>query len=146
MHAGAATWYVSGLVTNVSPYRFSAIASGASHSLAIETNGTVLAWPQGFGLGNVPTNLTGAIAVAANDLVSLALLMNGTVVVWGVCNPYVCYTNLPRSLTNLVAIAAQGSQNLGLRSDGTVVNWVGGTIYTNGQPDLTDAVAIAGGS
>jgi len=140
----AATWYVPGPVTNISPYRFSAIGAGNGHSLAVQTNGTVLAWGNDFdGQCNVPTNLTGAAAVAGNDIISLALLTNGTIVAWA--TPYNGLTNVPRSLSNVVAIAAQGNHNLALRSDGTVATWNGGTYYTNGQPALTNAVAIAAG-
>jgi alpha-tubulin suppressor-like RCC1 family protein len=143
-HTRAATWYVPGPVTNISPYRFSAIGAGNGHSLAVQTNGTVLAWGNNFdGQCNVPTNLTGAAAVAGNDIISLALLTNGTVVAWA--TPYNGLTNVPRSLSNVIAIAAQGNHNLALRSDGAVASWNGGTFYTNGQPALTNAVAIAAG-
>src|SRR5215831_10645986 len=106
-NVSAATYYVSAPVTNISPYRFSAIGAGTSHSLAVQTNGTVLAWgPQEFGQSNVPPNLTGVSAVAGNDFIDLALVTNGTVVAWG--SSYYGYTNVPPSLNNLVAIAAQG--------------------------------------
>src|ERR1043165_3441609 len=66
----AATWYVPALVTNSSPYRFSAIGAGRFHSLAIQTNGTVLAWgDNSYGQCNVPTNLAGAIAVAGTGAI-----------------------------------------------------------------------------
>jgi alpha-tubulin suppressor-like RCC1 family protein len=72
-----------------------AIAAGASHSLALLKNDTVVAW--GFNdrgqLGNgttidsnVPvavTGLSGVKAIAAGQYSSLALLKNGTVMAWG---------------------------------------------------------------
>jgi alpha-tubulin suppressor-like RCC1 family protein len=144
----AATWYVSAPVTNASPYRFSAIGAGTGHSLAVETNGTVLAW----GFNNygqcqcdVPTNLAGATAVAGNDFISLALITNGTVVAWGYPGPNFGYTNVPRNLSNVVAIAAQKFNAMVLKSDGTVVTWIPAYPLTNMPAGLTNVVAIATG-
>jgi alpha-tubulin suppressor-like RCC1 family protein len=147
-HARAATWYVSAPVTNVSPYRFSAIGAGTGHSLAVQTNGTVLAW--GFNnygqcQCNVPTNLTGATAVAGNDFISLALITDGTVVAWGYPGPNFGYTNVPQNLSNVVAIAAQKFNVMALKSDGTVVTWIPAYPLTNLPPGLTNVVAIATG-
>jgi len=144
----AATWYVPGPFTNASPFRFSAIGAGTSHSLAIQTNGTVLGW----GFNNygqcqcdVPTNLTGATAVAGNDFISLALITNGTVVAWGYPGPNFGYTNVPRNLSSVVAIAAQKFNVMALKSDGTVVTWIPAYALTNLPPGVTNVVAIATG-
>ncbi len=72
------------------------IAGGGNHSLAVKSDGTVLAW--GFNryhqLGNGPTtarqatpvaigNVTGIVAVSAGDNHSIALKADGTLLAWG---------------------------------------------------------------
>src|SRR6266478_5125463 len=64
--------------------RYQAIAAGGYHSLALKSDGTVLAWGyDSFGESTVPPNLTGVIAIAGGDVHSLALKSDGTVVAWG---------------------------------------------------------------
>src|SRR6185436_7579276 len=72
-----------------------AIASGAYHSLALKSDGTVWAWGYNYygtlGDGTTTTRstpvqvsgLTGVIAVSAGTLHSLALKSDGTVWAWG---------------------------------------------------------------
>ncbi len=72
-----------------------AIAAGLGHSLALLSNGTVMAWGSNeYGeLGDrtktesdVPvavSGLSGVTAIAAGGIHSLALLSNGTVMAWG---------------------------------------------------------------
>jgi alpha-tubulin suppressor-like RCC1 family protein len=72
-----------------------AIAAGEDHSLALLSNGTVMAWGENEEgqLGNGNTNqsntpvevkgLTGVTAIAAGGQFSMALLNDGTVVAWG---------------------------------------------------------------
>ena len=61
-----------------------AIAAGLDHSLALKSDGTVVAWGYNTsGQTNVPAGLSGVIAIAAGDTHSLALKSDGTVVAWG---------------------------------------------------------------
>ena len=61
-----------------------AVAAGVYHSLALKTDGTVVAWGDNDnGECTVPAGLSGVVAVAAGDAHSLALKSDGTVVAWG---------------------------------------------------------------
>src|SRR4026207_2437760 len=96
----------SQIIPNVAPgTRFTKIAVGGEHNLALKSDGTVVAW--GFntwGETTVPVGLTGVVAVAAGGGHSLALKSDGTVVAWGF-NTW-GETTVPVGLTGVVAIAA----------------------------------------
>jgi hypothetical protein len=92
---------------------------------------------------NVPPGLTNAVAIAAGDAHSLALMADGSVVAWG--NNLFGQTNVPPGLTGVIAIEAGWHHNLALKADGTVVAW-GDSEAANTPPDLTNVVAIAAGT
>jgi hypothetical protein len=127
------------------PNIIKAIAAGGEHSLALRTNGTVLAWGgNAFGQTNVPAGLTNATGIAAGYYHSLALRGDGTVVAWG--RNLDGETNVPPGLSNIVSVAAGCYHNLALRRDGTVVAWGRNTSgETNVPPGLTNVAAIAAG-
>ena len=55
-----------------------AIAGGDAHSLALKSDGTVVAWGDNFwGQTNVPAGLTNAVAIAAGSDHSIALTAAG---------------------------------------------------------------------
>jgi alpha-tubulin suppressor-like RCC1 family protein len=123
-----------------------AIAAGSLHSLALLSDGTVLAWGRNnFGqLGSVaggfsatPQIVSGVSAVkaiAGGVLHSVALRSDGTVWAWGY-NQYgtlgdgssVSYRSTPGPVSGLSEVAAIASSNsthvLALKSDGTVWAW-----------------------
>src|SRR4051812_10083519 len=102
--------------------RFTAIAGGGFHSLALKDNGTVVAWgSDAQRQSTVPSDLHGVTAIAAGWLHSLALKSDGTVVAWGKDSYGEC--TVPDGLSNVIAIAAGAFHNLALRSDGTVIAW-----------------------
>ena len=134
-----------------------AIAAGEFFSMALQSDGTVVAW--GDGVTDLPPELTNVATIAAGsfsvfgqpDSHALALKADGTVIAWG--GDQHGETDVPIDLTNAVAIACGGYHNLALRADGTVVAWGAGMTdsggYDFGQSivpaDLTHAVAIAAG-
>jgi hypothetical protein len=129
-----------------------AIAAGGNHSLALKTNGTVVAWGENTdangafaGQSVVPAGLSNVVAIAAGEFHSLAVKSDGTIVTWGDNSQGQC--TAPAGLSNVVALAAGGAHTLALKSDGTVAAW--GANW-NGQCDLpsglTNAVAIAAGA
>jgi len=128
-----------------------AIAAGGAHQLALQDDGTVLAWGVNtYGVTNVPAAATNIIAIAAGWSHNLALRADGTVIGWGL-NTSGQATALSNAV-NVVAIAAGGNQSLALLADGTVI----GRIVTNtpgasviyGPPtgDISNKTAIAAGS
>ena len=105
----------------------------------------VVAWGDDwYGVCDVPSGLTNAIAVAGGYDFSLALKADGRVVAWG--NNTYGATNVPAGLTNVTAIAAGGEFALALLQNGTVVAW-GTNDYgqTNVPAGLTNVTAIAAG-
>ena len=139
-----------------------AISAGASHSLALCSDGTVVSWglntngqlgnnsttqstvPVAVPISGVPATRTVA-AVSAGASHSLALCTDGTVVSWGLNangqlgNNSTTQSTVPVAVTTssgalagktVVSISAGASHSLALCSDGTVVSW---GLNTNGQ-------------
>ena len=107
--------------------------------------GAVVGWGYDyFGESTVPANLSVAVAVAAGEGHSLALVPDGTVVGWG--DNRFGQSAIPTGLRGVIAIAAGASHSLALQSDGTVVAW-GLNSYgeTTVPPGLTGVTAIAAG-
>jgi hypothetical protein len=122
-----------------------AIAAGQRHSLALKSDGTVVAWgATDMGQSTVPPGLSGVTAIAAGSAHSLALKSDGTVVGWGE-NAYGQAT-LPAGLSGVTAIAGGGEFSLALKEDGTVVAW-GDNRYgqTTVPTGLSAVIAIAAG-
>ena len=132
-----------------------AISLGSTHSLALKSDGTVLAWGANtsgqLGDGTVVPKLTatqvsglnagsGVVAIAAGNVYSLALKSDGTVLAWGsnTNGQLGDGTTISRSTpapvsglgpgSGIVSIAASysgllGAHSLALRSDGAVLAW-----------------------
>lgn len=121
-----------------------AIAAGGGHSLALSTDGTVMAWGDNTSgqLGDgtttmrttpVPVSgLANIIAIAASGGDSFALLSDGTLMAWGANDTgqlgdgTFTARAIPApvsGLGNVLAIATAGADTFALLSDGTVMGW-----------------------
>ncbi|MEI7733285.1 MAG: immunoglobulin domain-containing protein [Verrucomicrobiota bacterium] len=122
---------------------FARVAAGGLCSLAVKSNGTVVAWGN-FYDPTVLDGLSNVVAMAAGYYHSLAVRADGTVVAWG-DNSYDEAT-VPDGLSNVLAVAVGFYHSLALRADGTVVawgeNWFGETTVPSG---LSNVVAVAAG-
>src|SRR5437763_1644471 len=134
--------------------RFTAIAAGWGHNLALKSDGTVLAWGRNdYGQSAVPAGLGDVVAIAAGGEHSLALKSDGTVVGWGDNSDG--QSRVPRGLNNIIAAAAGLYHSLALKSNGTVVAWgsnigpAGSYTWPTGQSTvprgLSNVIAIAAG-
>ena len=79
------------------------IAAGSAHSVAVNADGSVVAWGNNnYGQTNVPPGLSEVVTAAAGFLYSVALRRDGTVVVWG---PEAGMPIVPPGLSRVQAIA-----------------------------------------
>ena len=122
------------------------IGAGYDFSLAVNNNGTVVAWGDNtFGQINVPVGLNNAVAVSGGFKSSLALRSDRTVKVWG-SNQF-GQTNVPTSLTNAIAAVSGFEHCLALRTNGLVKGWGNNSFgQTNAPATLSNVVSIAAGS
>jgi alpha-tubulin suppressor-like RCC1 family protein len=148
-----------------------AISAGADYSLALLTNGTVMAWGGNesgqLGTGSTKSSnapvavkgLTGVSAISAGGEFALALLTNGTVRAWGndergqLGNITIEEggSDVPvavETLTGVAAVAAGTNHGLALLSGGTVMSWGDDTAGELGNGTVkaqeTTPVAVSG--
>jgi len=140
-------WTFAGrLIARLSGANVSAVAAGYSYTVALKSDGTVVAWgDNSVGQTTVPAGLSGVVAIAAGGFHTVALKSDGTVVGWGFNGDG--QTTVPAGLSGVESIAAGGYHTVALKSDGTVVAWgrnVDG--QTTVPAGLSGVVAIAAGT
>src|SRR5262249_5521928 len=117
--------------------------AAANFSLALQSNGTLVAW----GENRVPKELGNVVAIAAREFNALALKKDGTVVAWR-SFPWQLM-QVPTDLTNVVGVAVGGGgnyvHNMALQRNGTVVAWGSESAHIPAPPGLSNVVAIAAG-
>ena len=117
------------------------LAAGTNHSVALKTDGTLVAWgDNAAGQTNIPNTLTNVASVAAGARHTAVLRANGTVIIIGDC------TADPYSLTNVLALAAGHRFTVALKNDGTLVAWGDNASgQTNVPNTLTNVQTLACG-
>ncbi|HEY5909940.1 MAG TPA: hypothetical protein VJA21_04980 [Verrucomicrobiae bacterium] len=121
------------------------VAAGGGFSLALRSDGTIIAWGRGLAPGqtNVPSAATNCVAIAAGEDFCAALRADGRVVAWG--NGVPGMTNVPAQATNVTGIACGLRQVLALRSDRKLVVWGWDNVGSLLPPaNATNLVGIAG--
>jgi hypothetical protein len=89
------------------------IAAGSYHSLALQSDGTVVGWGyDAYGQRTIPVGLSNVVQVDAGDSHNLALKSDGTVVGWGWNS--VGQTTIPVGLSNVFQVSSGGYHNLAL--------------------------------
>ena len=147
------------------------VSAGGAHTLALQSDGTVLAWGSNqYGqLGNgqstfatvpaVVQGLTSVKAIGSGDNHMLAVRQDGTLWAWGANSQgqlgdgTTTNRSTPVQITgivNVAAVAAGAFHSLALKTDGTVWAWGGGYqggVVTPAQvPGLSGITAIAAAS
>ncbi len=120
------------------------ISAGTDHTLAIASDGRVLAWGDNhYDQCDVPAGLDDVVAVAAGQNHSLALRSDGTVEAWGGEGGTVL---VPPDTNDAVAIAAGDNHSLVLSEEGTVIAAGSNNAGKCDVPsDLNGVIAVAAG-
>jgi alpha-tubulin suppressor-like RCC1 family protein len=116
--------------TNIAPLppgvTYTTVSGGAYHTLALRSNGTLVAWGSNAeGQTDVPPLPPGVTytAVSAGQHRNLAVLSNGTVVEWGLIEVLPPWYESPELNFGYTAVACGWNHSLALRNDGTVLAW-----------------------
>jgi alpha-tubulin suppressor-like RCC1 family protein len=118
-----------------------AIAANSGFSLALKSDGTVVAWGSGA-VTNVPANVTNIVSIAAGGTFGLGVRGDGTVTAWGTGTA----TNVPGTISNVVLTSGGSGHVLGLRTEGTLVEWGNSLAKSSIPAGLTRVTSIADGT
>jgi hypothetical protein len=138
-------YYNSSSVNFPTDANYVAIAAGGSSSLALTTDGRVVAWGTGnYNVHVVPEELTvpnSCIGIAAGSNFRVALKSDGTLKAWGSSNWNVL--NVPQS-GPFIKVAAGGHSGLALKADHSIKAWGELTFAPSGTDfiDITCGLAF----
>ena len=140
----------SGLLPNIpgSLVAVRDIAAGGGAGLAVQSDGSVIGWGNGYssGTASVPAGLTGVVAVSASASgAAAALKSDGSAVFWSRgANPL---AQPPADFPTRVQQLSLGwAHGIALRTDGTVYTWGANDVGQCSIPSgLTDVIAVAAG-
>ncbi|MCK4658874.1 MAG: thrombospondin type 3 repeat-containing protein [Phycisphaerae bacterium] len=141
-------WNDAGQLNVPGGHDYVAVAAGLRHSLALKTDGSIVAWgiTEGmlyyFGQTDVPSGNNFEAISAGRDF-TLALKADGTIVGWGDDGDGQI-TNVPGD-DGYVAIAAGDWHGLALKADGSLVGWGWNAAGQATVPAGNDYKAISAG-
>jgi hypothetical protein len=144
-----ANWDATGDNCGIAPpgaTNVSEISGGYYHNVAVKRDHTILSWGLStYAQTNITANYSNTLAVAANELSSVALDNNGLLSAWGTS---IAPTNIPggiRNAGNIVLVAQGSTANYGLAVDSSsfVHGW--GASLPTIPPSLYGAVSAAVG-
>ncbi|WP_160229837.1 RCC1 domain-containing protein, partial [Bifidobacterium coryneforme] len=128
-----------GLISVPEGVKFTQVAAGGSHSMALDQDGRVWTWGRDSLFGDKPgtLDLPTATAISASATYSMVLAADGTVWIWGEPTSRTTYNLNPRLVdtnTRFTAISVGWSIFMAIARDGTVWTWMDAYLH-----DFTDA-------
>ena len=149
MPSGGADWDATGDNRGMVPpgaTNVSEVSGGYYHNLAVKRNLTILSWGvSAYAQTNVAVNYSNTLAVAANEISSVALDANGSLSAWGTST---APTNIPggiRNAGNIVMVAQGCTANYGLAVDSSSLVHGWGASLPSMPQSLVGAVSAAVG-
>lgn len=101
---------------------YESVAGGNAHSVAIRTDGTVVAWGSNdYGESNVPVGLANVVKISVGERHAYALKADGSLVGWG--RYYEEQLSTPAALGPVKDVACGLYHNAVIKEDGTLVGW-----------------------
>jgi hypothetical protein len=124
---------------------FTQIATGALHSVAVITDGSLASWGNDGDLQVTNTPVGNDFTqVAAGNMHSVALRSDGTLVSWG-NDGSLQVTNTPVD-NDFTQVAAGNTHSVALRSDGTLISWGDdGSLQVTNTPVGNDFAQVSAG-